>query len=1137
MNELNKLQRGVEASKELEEFSRMFADDPSMGPLATTTSMDLCRLADALFVNSQSTIDAIENDGLQENTFDREQLIRILKEVFDSMVETIKKYADSGESQQNPAIVYIDRVGDIIRYLQDIYANLDLEREFLKLLSTYGRVTVEGIDPADEEEILGVNSLDADFTIFLKRNLFERTEKNKIAAQSQTKEEELIDPRDLIREEMEGKVVSVTKTEIGGLAAAGVPLVVEGASGLTPSDTPPKPKQAPQHEHVPTARMGRNPIPRPDLSIPKPAPLPQIVDDDDPEITISGASREQEERIIADRRIIDVELAAPEAAAQGDDAKTGQFVVLPMTSDAPASRRLIQLEQASQGNPDGRKSSPPVRLAEVRVSSASSPDQAGNGLSQNNRKDTIIPSRPPAPLPVAPSASVRPAYFSTEDIPPSVPEAMKITVPPVDPQRTAEDEFSERITQVDLQAVPAVSPVRQEQKTVFIEQDKQGGIRNTTPDRISSEPPLPQEPSLPQFPIAQEGTLPVSESSTAGVSPVYSFATTHAPTIPAKEELVAPVEPAANDVDLPEVMPSSYRKGPSSRPPMKPVSIAPVEEPSPFTSAWAQQNNAAVEPASPPVADANSNLSEPSLLTGSISQAPLAPIAPPEDVQMPSSYLQTLSASADQKKQPSSLEITQITTRPETPDKVQKSTRSKIWKWAGAAAVALGLAGLVGLIKGNDNGEQATDTTPSGPSASTLVGPSASPLASAASSAEVKTPAPEVEKTAAGEKGIYRIDMKGAAFQNYLCHMKGAPGLAASIKDTSIQTKVNYYQNGTEFDAAKVRGGMVLTGGESEKELRLAVMEAYLNQAVSQPTDSHFVRNYFQHQKSAFNHFKATGEWNQEGLNYGADKLYNAIQSPEKLTTAPGVVGYAPDANLSSNPAWKKVENGAPTFYRIAKEAAQQMNRPENAVPYDDFRLVKEATCRQINKITHNQGELRKLGLAHNPDVQAGSEYMHRQWCTGYCAPENALDRVIQRRVPVYGEKVQPAPVPEQKPAKPATSPTPTNIIPEPSHSELDRILPGIPIWRGNVPAAVQPARHAETVAPQKEGLLAKAASKVKSFFGFGKKEAAAENATRLASAQTAAPSAPAATLQPEFTKKDLPMNSWGKTILDFFWG
>ncbi len=1118
MEQTGKLSKGVEASKALLEWAEVFSKNDAMGELATLTNIDLQELA----VEVAKMPESGDNDN-PENDLKRQQLIGSIKRVCDLFVATIIRYGEGGEDQRELALNYINNAGDVVLYLDDICRDWGLEREFRDLLFTYGEVTI-----------------DSDFNLFLKRILQEKIEEE-TARQAAAIDPQLVDPHEFVSDLMEERVPSVTRTEIGGLTAAGAPVRLTGESRLIPSDSPPaRSKLSPGH--IPTARMGRDVIPRPDLRIPPAPPLPLIAaGEEDPEITISGGPNrpdgieEAEERIVADRRIIDME---PIDSDPPPSSRNGQgLFTLLLSSDSPSAQRAHIMQDASDDPADKKGSTPAIKIVYDEATPDVLESLRQERESGRKNKKSAVPTMPPAPLSKEPSARV--SYFNVDDIPPSSPAAVTspaapITIPPV-----SEDEFSSRITLVDLEAVPAAPVVRAEQSTVYLEPTGKTGVVEMSASQDSEMyPPAPAETPVPKKPSIRPAAQDHDQS------PVVNFSTTQAPTIPAAEEL------AANDVDLPAVLPSSYKPGPSSRPPMKPVDLAPVieDQPSPFTAAWAQQKALEAQQPSPGISmpNATDDSSKQSVwAAGNSSQDPLAPIGLPDDIELPSSYLQTLSGSARKGEQvQTAAENDRPVSSPEanrqpdlsaTPDKIKKSTRSKILRWAGAAVAVLGMAGLVGLIKGDDN-DQNNNTTPAGPSASAMIGPSAGAVASSSVDTPKAGPAAQAEKPAASERGIFRIDTKNPSFQAYLCHMKSASGLVSNIKSAAARAKVSYYQDVSEYQNAQKLGHKVMTGNETEQEQRIAVMEAFINHSLALPTDSHFIKNYFQHQKTGLENFKATGRWTQDALNYGVDKLYAAIQAPEKLTTSPQVVGYAPDPNPATNPGWKKVDSSAPTFGIVAKEAARQLHQPENAVAYDDFQMIKDATCHQIRKIGHSPADLKKLRLGNSPDVQNGVEYMYKHWCADDCAPENPLDRALKNSEPVYGEKVQESPKPENKPNTAPVSPTPTNIAPQPSHTELDRVLPGIPIWRGNLPAAPQPSRHAETDASQKEGFLARAVSKAKSFFGFGKKEAVSENATRLASAPNV-PQATAAASQPEFTKKDIPMESWGKTLKSYFWG
>jgi hypothetical protein len=442
------------------------------------------------------------------------------------------------------------------------------------------------------------------------------------------------------------------------------------------------------------------------------------------------------------------------------------------------------------------------------------------------------------------------------------------------------------------------------------------------------------------------------------------------------------------------------------------------------------------------------------------------------------------------------------------------------------------MASLVGIIKENsENGHDTNTTGSAAPGPSTLVMPSASTTAQAAASVESKAdtkaaPAPETDTPAS--KGIYKIDTGSSSFQKYLCSMQGAPGLANAIKNVSVQAKVSYYQNPAEYQNARQSGQTVLTGRENEHEQRIAMTEAYLNHALDNPTASHFVNTYFRHQKAGLENFKKTGKWNQEALNYDVDKLFNAIHDLDNFAAMPDVVNHVFDSNPATNTAMAKVKAWAPTWAdAMEKVAAQMANEtdPARMVPYHDFAAIKAETCRRMDLI----------GLTYkSKSARQGIKYMHGKWCTTECAPQTIFDEALKKVVPVYREK-SPEPAPAQ-PAVPAVTPS-GNSAPQPliqPHPQHTRLQPSVPAnEKGTRSAAIaEQQQYAQATPAPKPGLFSRAAAGIKSFFGFGKNReqpVPESSETRLAAAASKQN-------QQEFSKKDIPMQSWTDTLKDF-WG
>jgi len=699
------------------------------------------------------------------------------------------------------------------------------------------------------------------------------------------------------------------------------------------------------------------------------------------------------------------------------------------------------------------------------------------------------------------------------------------------------------------------------------------------PDEHTQVSEGPGIPTMPPAPASRPPSAQLEKSSVDAQSvPTGPFVTTDRPA-EAHEVLISPDQqpaielPVAGqgmslDYDMPEFTPpSAYRPGvsaptrPKSNPPAATLEPAPLpQEPAPFTREWAEKKQQAAQqeedapdseqgrrttelPAMQPIMPEQESPSS-TYLRQSLSNGHAVKIE-----QTPHDLPEKPAARKKAAKKRSSEEMTVVSRRPEapTPGNVQKGTHSKIWRWAGAIAAAAGVAGLFGAVMHNSCNDQGTDSTEK--QANATSSSDASVEAPSSSVAANKTPLQPniVENQIKSERGIFRINAASPAFQGYLCHFKGATLLASTMKSVALATQVSFNTDPSERQSAERQGKTVLFGNENEKDQRMALMAAYLNQAKQDPTDNYFVKSYFQHQQSGFENFKKTGSWSEEAKSYGVDKLYNAIGTPEKLATSANIIGYAPVASESANPAWSKVREGVPAFASISEEAARRMHLPSNVVPYDDPRLVKEGTCRQIKLLIHDKPALRAMKIGELKDVMAGGQYMYNSWCIpSACAPENYLDQALRRTEPVYAEKPQvkpsPAPAPVNKSEiAPDPAPVPDNIAPAtqpaPQHSWFkwpwkkhntgcDQVLP-----------KTEDTQMAKTTPEKKQGFFSRTAAQVKSFFGWEKKEAhQASAATQMAAIQDSAATT-LSSAEPEFTRKDIPMYSWTETLKQYFWG
>lgn len=468
----------------------------------------------------------------------------------------------------------------------------------------------------------------------------------------------------------------------------------------------------------------------------------------------------------------------------------------------------------------------------------------------------------------------------------------------------------------------------------------------------------------------------------------------------------------------------------------------------------------------------------------------MEPIAPPKDLKLPSSYR----PSADTSKSKST--ETPVTRPPaNTPTATVKQTRSKVWKWAAAAAAAAGMAGLFGSMYFSGNQENNGTDSNNAVSSATTASPKTPDQKVSSSDQDNK-----IEEKDNTDRGVFRVNTSHPAFAAYLCEYKQASGLISKIKSSAANAKVHYYGDSEAREQAKARYKHILSGQETEEQQRIIMMTVFLEDALANSADNAWLVGFFKKHQAGLEEFVRTGQWNHKALSVGADKLYNAIQKPEKLTTSPNIIGYAPNVNPDTNPAILKVKAGAPTFYQIMREVGAKMQastNPEDLAPFDDFRSIKDITCQRILK----------AGLASkDADTRSGISYMHRQWCKEECSPNNEFNQALRATVPVYAETPAPAPQPTQAPNNIVPNSAPANTAPAPVHTRLESIE----------------TQQKHAALEKKPGFLQRAASKVKSIFGFGKKAAPVE--TQTATAQ-------------EYTRKDLPMYTWKETLKQYFWG
>lgn len=609
-----------------------------------------------------------------------------------------------------------------------------------------------------------------------------------------------------------------------------------------------------------------------------------------------------------------------------------------------------------------------------------------------------------------------------------------------------------------------------------------------------SVPPMPPAPELLEPSAALAEVQGETESMRPSRPPLHLVQPLEDPSL--ESSLIAAANSLAGQPE-PLAEPSQHQAVPSERP---------LQSSQPEIEVYVSQKQSgprAMAPTEPDPLPAVKTDSE--IPQQEVKRVVLDPIAPPEDLVLPSSYRPGPTSQPSRRPEVIREDQAFENERPENPAQVRRKTRSGIWKWAAAATAAAGLAGLLGglLSDGEDRTEGAEQRAAAASVGSGGVAGNTATQAPAAAARQAEKPA----ETQSG-KGIYRVNTSHQAFGDYLCYMKDATGLVSVLKAAASQTRVHFFADPAELESAKGRYNHVLSGTESAAQQRIIVMKALLDVATQKSADNPWLINYFKKQRAELEHFEKTGSWTHKGKSIGADRLFEAVQAPEMLATVPNVIGYAPDVSPATNPAVLKVKAGAPTFYRILQEVGTNMQSATEAdrlSPYDDFRSIKEVTCRQV---------LEAGRASRDRDTRAGISYMHRHWCADECVPNNPLNQVLHApAIPVRAEI----------PAAPAATPAPAKVVPPqkvqpsapaPTHSRLEQPSP----WIDKPPAA----------APQKKGFFGKAMAGIKSLFGSPRQ-------TAQPSETPATQVAPAA--QPEFTKKDIPMYTWKETLKQFFWG
>lgn len=448
-----------------------------------------------------------------------------------------------------------------------------------------------------------------------------------------------------------------------------------------------------------------------------------------------------------------------------------------------------------------------------------------------------------------------------------------------------------------------------------------------------------------------------------------------------------------------------------------------------------------------------------------------------------------------------------------TPTTVRSSTRkSLLWALAGALSIA-GVAGGINYFPGHSNDQSSTDLP------STAASASAKPTVSSNIADQTIATEKKAETTVEAEKGIFKIDVDHPEYKKYLQSIKLSTGLVSMIKDISGQVKIDYFQSPADLQSAQKSGLNALSGEEPVLEQRIAIMEAFLNQALKQNIKNQWVVKFFRNHQRALQNFKTTGKWDSRGIDIGGNQFFAAFQAPLKYVTSASVKGYAPNINPETNPALSKMKVAAPTFYQAYLEAGRRMQNetdPQKLVPYNDFDMIKQATCDRLTEVKNTY---------QDTDARSGITYMQRAWCFGTPGANNYLNQALKHTVEIKETK----PVPPKPASAPSTSgPIFNNVFIQPDgYNQSPLQLP-----------TTQP----------KSGVISRTVQRFKSFFGLGQPKADPVKASPISKPLSPQIPQPSENQSPNtriplsendfvYTKKDLPMYSWKQQIKNYLWG
>lgn len=547
------------------------------------------------------------------------------------------------------------------------------------------------------------------------------------------------------------------------------------------------------------------------------------------------------------------------------------------------------------------------------------------------------------------------------------------------------------------------------------------------------------------------------------------------------------------------------------------------EEPSPFTKRWAEKQaqripSIIIQTKETPTEEGPKSIPTKEVMKG---------------VKLPSSY-----------RSAPNMETTKITRLPQSnPDAVRGKTRSNLWKWAGGFAVIAGLGAVfAGAVRnstdaGGQNGVGGVQSS-SVLAGSGMAGGEAGPSSATAGNkiSDKDSQVSKVENNGEYESGEFRVNSSHPDYQKFVCGpIRSASKLVSTLDEATANSRISYIQDPAAYEQAKEKGIPVLSGKESLSEQRLVIAKVILGNAIAQSGNHIWMRGYFSDMLKSIKELEKTGTW-VSGVKAETKQFLEAINA-DKFVRSAEIVGYAPNADPSSNPGLQKLIKFAPTYGKVVHEIFTRMQSGVDSAPYGNFISIKETVILAIKK------EIEKS----DGDRRSGLVYMLGKTGTLTCDPigfnllDQALTQIMEVKVATTTTKpnTSPSPVEQPKPQPEKNEVAPKTPAPSPTgHNSHERQHNNFNIPTNTVPAhpqdkvqkEISPTRYAQVEKTQKKGFFSRATDKVKSFFGLGNKQDSAKQfASEVAELRRQA--------RGEFTKADIPVKSIGKTISEFFWG